>query len=77
VKEEVENSLRAMDIMKKQGIKVKAIEAEELHMLVHSYYSCIFEVVLHNMSSQEAKSHVQTIVDFFTAGWKTIFSGIN
>ncbi len=76
VKQEVESSYKMMTIMKEKGLKVKEIRKEEFHMLVHSYYSCIFEIVMHNMSIEEAKLYVHTIVDFYTAGWKTIFPGI-
>ncbi|MCR5187632.1 MAG: TetR/AcrR family transcriptional regulator, partial [Treponema sp.] len=76
VKKEVESSYKLMEIMKKKGFKVKEIGEGEFHMLVHSYYSCILECVLHNMSLEEAKLYSHTIVDFFSAGWKTIFLGM-
>ncbi|MCR4579107.1 MAG: TetR/AcrR family transcriptional regulator [Treponema sp.] len=76
VKNEVNTSFKLMDVMKKKGLKVKEIKPDEFHMLVHSYYSCILECVLHDMSLEEAKLYSHTIVDFFAAGWKTIFQGI-
>ncbi|MCR4939761.1 MAG: TetR/AcrR family transcriptional regulator [Treponemataceae bacterium] len=76
VKQEVESSYKVMEIMKSKGLKVKDIRIEEFHMLIHSYYSCLFEVVFHDMDKEQALLYVRTIVDFFTAGWKTIFLGI-
>lgn len=76
VKTEVETSYKMMDWMKKKGLKVREIRKEEFHMLVHSYYSCIFECVMHNMSIEDAKLYVHSIIDFFNAGWKTIFLGM-
>ncbi|MCR4742018.1 MAG: TetR/AcrR family transcriptional regulator [Treponema sp.] len=75
VKSEVETSYKLMDVMKKKGLKVKEIRKDEFHMLVHSYYACILECVLHDMSLEDAKAYSHTIVDFFSAGWKTIFQG--
>jgi len=76
VKAEVDSSYKMMSLMKEKGLQVKDIRQEEFHMLVHSYYSCIFECVMHNMSLEDAKQSLHTIVDFFMAGWKTVFLGI-
>lgn len=48
---------------------------ELAHLLSSAFYSGLFEVVIHNMTKEEAKKHIQRMSWFYNAGWKTIFEG--
>ena len=69
---EVNNSIKAFDIMREKGIQVKVICENELHMLIHAYFECIFQMVIHNYTREQALEYIQTIVEFFNAGWQKI-----
>lgn len=69
---EVKNSLKMLEEMKKNNIKVNLLTSEEFHILNHSYLSCIFESVMHDYSEDEAISYARMIIRFFAAGWKEV-----
>ena len=48
------------------------LEDDEWHMLVHSYYSSIAEIVLHNYSKDAAIKYAHTLAAFFSSGWQTV-----
>lgn len=70
VEKEVEASYKLYDIMDERKISFRKLTLKEMHMLYHSYYSCIFETVLHDYSLEEALQCTGTLATFFTAGWK-------
>lgn len=41
-------------------------------MLVHSYYSSIAEIVLHNYPKDAAIKYAHTLAVFFSSGWQTV-----
>ncbi len=70
VEKEVEDTLKVYEALDANGIKYKRLTLKELHMLNHSYYSCIFETVLHDYTKEEALQTTKTLAEFFTAGWR-------
>lgn len=44
-----------------------------LHMLSSSFYYGLFEMVIHDMSRQEAKVYAGQLQRFFACGWKDIY----
>ena len=48
---------------------------ELAHLLSSAFYTGLFETVIHDMSKEDAKKHIQSMSEFFNAGWKTIFEG--
>ncbi len=70
VQKEVEDSLKLYDIMEQKNIAFRRLSMKEMHMLYHSYYSCIFETVLHDYTEEEALQCTNTLAKFFTAGWR-------
>lgn len=70
VQKEVEDSLKLYDIMEQKNISFRRLSMKEMHMLYHSYYSCIFETVLHDYTEEEALQCTNTLAKFFTAGWR-------
>lgn len=69
---EVENSIKMLELMEEHGIAVKRLSRQEFHMLNHTYFSCIFEAVMHDYTEKEVLQYTRTIVNFFTAGWKKV-----
>lgn len=70
VQKEVEDSLKLYEIMEQKHISFQKLTLKEMHMLYHSYYSCIFETVLHDYTEEEALQCTNTLAKFFTAGWR-------
>ena len=53
-----------------KGIELHVLNENEIHMLNHAYFACIFEVVLHNYPKDKALQYAKTVQSFFSAGWK-------
>ena len=70
VEREVADTFKMYETMEREGIPFKRLTKKELHMLYHSYYSCIFETVLHDYQKDEALQCTHTLAEFFTAGWR-------
>lgn len=69
---EVQETLKLIDELKSRGVKVNKLEDNEWHMLVHSYFASIAEIVLHNYPKTSALKYVHTLAIFFSSGWQTI-----
>ena len=55
--------------LRSQGLPVKDISEEELHILMSAYTTAMFEPVMHNYSLEKAMHHLRTIEQFFLPGW--------
>ena len=45
---------------------------ELMHILSSAFFSGIFEVVIHDMSREDAENHIAGLRRFYAAGWRTI-----
>ena len=72
VERELQNTIRMYEVLDKTNVKYSRIDGKKLHMLIHSYFSCIFETVLHDYTQTEALEAVHTLADFFSAGWRKV-----
>lgn len=72
VNTEVASTLKMLAILRKRGVKVNELCEHELHMLSHAYLSCIFEAVMHDYTEEETLTYVNTMVEFFNAGWQKV-----
>ena len=70
IEKEVEDSLKLYEVLEQKNIPFHKLTVKEMHMLYHSYYSCIFETVLHDYTEEEALQCTNTLAKFFTAGWR-------
>ena len=70
VEREVEDSIKLNAVLEQKNIPFHKLTVKEMHMLYHSYYSCIFETVLHDYTEEEALQCTNTLAKFFTAGWR-------
>lgn len=70
---ETKHTMKYMVYLKKLGYPVQEIAEQEVHMLIHAYFSSIFEIVMHDYKKEEAVKYSKTIVRFYRQGWKDIF----
>ena len=72
VRREVHETLKLMNELKSRGVLVNELEDDEWHMLVHSYYASISEIVLHDYPKSSALKYAHTLAAFFSSGWQTV-----
>lgn len=66
---EVKMTKKYLELSKEYGYTHRGISDTELHIFVNSQFSCIFEMILHNIPKKEALNLSKDIVKFFRAGW--------
>lgn len=72
VRSEVLETQRLIAELKERGVPVHDLEDDEWHMLVHSYYSSIAEIVMHNYHKDAAIKYAHTLAAFFSSGWQAV-----
>ena len=66
---EVESTVKFVEVLKKQGHDLPHIRADLCHILANSLFNGVFEVVAHDFDKENAKEYVNSLQDFFAAGW--------
>ena len=66
---EVESTVKFVEVLKKQGHDLPHIRADLCHILANSLFNGVFEVVAHDFDKESAKEYVNSLQDFFAAGW--------
>ncbi|MDO5695695.1 MAG: TetR/AcrR family transcriptional regulator [Eubacteriales bacterium] len=74
VEKDLASTKKILRYFSDHGVKYDVISDNELHMITHSFFSCMFEIVLHDYNIEEAKRYVMTVKKFFNAGWTEILS---
>lgn len=69
---DVRETQKLIGELKARGVPVYDLEDDEWHMLVHSYYASIAEVVMHNYPREAALKYAHTLASFFSSGWQTV-----
>ena len=72
VERELQDTHRMYEFLDKKHIKYSRIDGKKLHMLIHSYFSCLFETVLHDYTQDEALEVVHTLAECVSAGGRKI-----
>lgn len=57
---------------KKHGYHPKDITRNEMHMLISAYTSALIQPIEHGYTKKEAEKYFQTILEFFTPGWRKV-----
>lgn len=70
---DVEYTMRFIKSTGNDALTSGRAKPELLHMLSWSFLSGLFEIVVHDMTKNEAKVYISQIRTFFIAGWSTIF----
>lgn len=63
---------KCLAIFKQKKIEFHEPHKEDIHLLIHSYYSSIFEVVVHDFTRERALEHAHILVTFYNAGWRAV-----
>lgn len=76
--EMIENSVketeRYFDFLRQEGISINRINRKELSILIHYHFFSVYEIIKFDMTKEEAYAYVDTISDFFAAGWKKVLN---
>lgn len=71
---DVEYTIKYIETIGNDAIISKRLTPELLHMLCSSYWSGVFETVVHDMSKEEASIYICRLKRFFQCGWRDVFS---
>ncbi len=74
VEHHVEYTILYIDSIGNDAMSSKRLTPELLHILCSSYWSGVFEVVMHDMNKEDAYIYIERLKRFFHCGWKDIFS---
>ncbi len=72
VEVEVEYTLKFIESTGNDALVSGRITPELLHIISSAYFSAVFETVKHDMTKEAAERYVESLNQFFTAGWKRI-----
>lgn len=69
---EVEYTLRFVESTGNDVLGSGRVTPELLHIISSAFFSAVFEVVKHDMSREAADNYIDSLKQFFTAGWQRI-----
>ncbi len=72
VRLEVKGRERMFALLRQKKIPFHELDAGESHLLTHSYFASIFDVVTHGFTREEALRYGRTLVTFYNAGMRAI-----
>lgn len=72
---DIQTTLQYIEKTGNDAISSGRLTMELAHLLSSAFYTGLFETVIHDMTKEDAKKHIQSMSWFFNAGWKTIFEG--
>ncbi len=70
---EEEMTLSFMDMLKRQGMKLRAFRMKELHLLTTANINAVFQTVEHAFTREEALHYADTLDRFFSKAWEEFF----
>ncbi len=71
---EVEYTLRFVKSTGNDALEIGRVTPELLHIIASAFFSAVFEVVRHDMPREAADRYIDSLKQFFTAGWKRILN---
>lgn len=66
---EVNASIALIEKMKEQGYHPAEMDEDLIHMVASSMFNGMFETVRHDMPREKAIPYMDTLRDFYSAGW--------
>lgn len=72
VETEVEATHRFFDVLRRLGRPVRNMDPQLEHILVSGLFSSFFEIVIHEMPQEQARTYVKELREFYTAGWQKV-----
>lgn len=76
VRIEIQSTNAYLEVLKKLGKPAPPIDVHLEHMLVTGMFNTFFEMILHDMTLEEAEHYLKEMREFYTAGWAKIM-GLN
>ena len=70
---EEEMTLSFMEMLKQQGVKLRAFRMKELHLLTTANINAVFQTVEHDFTREEAMHYADTLDRFFSKAWEEFF----
>lgn len=74
VEYDVAYTIKYIESIGNDAIVSKRLTPALLHILCSSYWSGIFEIVVHDMNKEDASVYIRQLKRFFSCGWQDIFS---
>ena len=69
VEVEVEYTLRYMEVLRRLGREVPALNRSLCHIIASGMFSGLFEIVVHDMPREQALRDAEQFRSFYTGGW--------
>lgn len=69
VEMEVEYTIRYMEVLRHLGYEFPNLDESLCHIIASGMFNGIFEIVIHDISKEQAMRYVEQLRDFYTAGW--------
>lgn len=66
---ETQSTFRFIDAMRRAGKQVRDVDEQLVHILVNAFFSGAFEIVAHDMPKEKATVYINSLKEFYTAGW--------
>ncbi len=70
---EEQTTLAFMELLKKQGVKLRDFDEREFHLLVTTNVSAVFQTVEHGLTREKALHYAETLDRFFSRAWQEFF----
>lgn len=74
VKVETDSTYNFLEDLKSIGVKVNELRQDMNHMLSSAFFNGIFEIVAHKMPKDKAINYIETLTEFYGAGWDRILN---
>jgi AcrR family transcriptional regulator len=74
VKVEVDSTLKFIEVTQNTAISSGKVTPALLHIVANAFLSAVFETVRHDMPQKDAEDYVQSLRQFFTAGWRELLA---
>lgn len=72
VEVEVESTYKFIDVLRSLGHQIPEIDRQLCHIVCSGMFTGVFEMVIHDMPQEHARSYVTQLQDFHTAGWSKL-----
>ena len=72
VEVEIDATHKFNEVLKGLGIKSKLLNPDLEHMLISGMFAAFFEMVIHDMTIEQARENLKDLRAFYTAGWQKI-----
>ena len=74
VEVEVESTLQYMEVLRRLGRPIPALNQSLCHIIASGMLGGIFEVVIHDIPREQALRDVEQLRTFYTAGWTKLMT---